>query len=483
MFQSFEILICESNCWQKLSRPLSADLTKALTCRVASNLARGYKPSRPASVDPPKQQSAEREAGDGTSQSKDGRVKHKQRVAAAASAGERLLDNIRAASLVRAQQEGRGVWSRGVGDSGVVHGQAEEKSKEGEGKAQRGTIAVMSGAEERGRERLLRMRCSETRGEKEVHASATVLLRVGSSSSEVKIQQQLGPAIAALATTDARLLSGHAVVSVLLDMIRDKPIFSIQIDCLDALKELVRWSEESCAEVLNHNGLSVLLGLRSSASLRVRALSVQVLSVLLLNPKKLSILNKSDVFTDDVLRGLCAYVKQRCAGLLNAADAAQVSFEAAILIRKLTDAGLRQGLMWECLRDAVVVKKTVQQQLQGDGTEAILAANRQSTTTRSCEETILDPIEEQQRPKYDPGSQTWRNIHDVPPEKLWMSDVPSISSENMKNGVCCLIDILMEGKELSGSMEHAGLQDDRQRESYSICILVSLSPFQLCFMF
>ena len=118
---------------------------------------------------------------------------------------------------------------------------------------------------------------------------------------------------------------------------------------LRALVELVRWSEESCSELLAHDGIGTLLSLYTSASLRVRALAVEVLALLLLNPKHFATLSSMDAYEDRVLRGLCAYVRHGCSGAQKC-GVDDVRCASASLIRKLSEGGAGRGLLWACMR-------------------------------------------------------------------------------------------------------------------------------------
>lgn len=166
--------------------------------------------------------------------------------------------------------------------------------------------------------RLSSQQHARKRAVQEVHASANFLLSTSASSNVLEIQELTAPALAALATTDATILSRHGSVKAILDMMKDQPNVSMPV-----------------------------LGARA----------VHVLSLLLLNPTNFSNLNNMDSYSDEILRGLCAYVEDKYAQHTSPSDASvapasasQLSCEAALLIRRLTEAASVRGLSWECLR-------------------------------------------------------------------------------------------------------------------------------------
>ena len=315
---------------ESLSQPLRAAIAAALPLRLTNDLSKG--------AHAPALQASPEEEGPATSPSRVcGRAGHRQRALAASRAGMLAL---RHAKRERALREGLS-----PPPSPDLEKEAEDDAREKDGA--RGGMSGIEVREREARQRQLKARVG--RDAKGVSASANVLFGMTASSKVLQIRELMGPAVAALATTDARQLSAHSAVEVLLEMIANNAQVTIQSDCLDALVELVRWSEESCSELLAHDGIGTLLSLYTSASLRVRALAVEVLALLLLNPKNFATLNSMDAYEDRVLRGLCAYVRHGCSGAQKC-GADDVRCAAASLIRKLSEGGAGRGLLWACMR-------------------------------------------------------------------------------------------------------------------------------------
>ena len=215
----------------------------------------------------------------------------------------------------------------------------------------------------------------------------------------------------------SRLLSEHSAVGVVLEMLKNNHSLSIQEDCLDALAELVRWSEQSCADLVQHNGIQVLLGMRKSASIRGRLQAISVLSLLLLNPKKFNYCEDIDFITDEILLGLCAFVDQPTT-LANSASTEEVSFQAATLIRRLTELSSSKGLIWECLRPSFAARPQSGERSRGRSTADTMAGTEPSAGVSEGKQSAVECGAQ----GLDCDSSTWRAIEDVPVHKRWLSE-------------------------------------------------------------
>jgi CRP-like cAMP-binding protein len=332
--------MASSHLGQPLSRPINQTLSKALSCKLSNHLARGYVKPPPAPLDRPTI---------GPFRDLQARLSSKQQGALAAKAAAQALHAAKSATLREKARRTFGVPMSNECAANAQDAPGEESQDSDDEMLKQPLLSAM---EEREQARRRQTPRGLVRSSREVHEAAQQLVSSSAISHSLKIRKQAPPAIAALASTDACLLSDHGAVNVLLDMLRHNPNLSIQADCLDALYELVRWDQDACIVLVEQQGISLLLDLGSSASLRVRAQAVQVLSLVLLNPKKFPKLKLDDFsYSDEILRGLCHYVEQPCSSQ-HAVGVEQVSYQAASLIRQLSQALSARGRSWECMSTA-----------------------------------------------------------------------------------------------------------------------------------
>ena len=340
--------MASSHLGQPLSRPINQTLSKALSCKLSNDLSRGYVKPPTAPPDRPTI---------GPSRDLQERISSKQQGALAAKAAAQALHAAKSASLREKERRTFGVPMSNECGANAQDAQGEDSQDSDD---ERLKPSLLSAMEEREQARRRQTPRALVRSSREVHEAAQQLVSSSAISFSLKIRKQAPPAIAALASTDACLLSDHGAVNVLLDMLRHNPNLSIQADCLDALYELVRWDQVACIVLVEQQGISLLLDLGASASLRVRAQAVQVLSLVLLNPKKFPKLKLDDLsYSDEILRGLCHYVEQPCSSQ-HAVGVEEVSYQAASLIRQLSQAMSARGRSWECMSTAFSAPRIAQ---------------------------------------------------------------------------------------------------------------------------
>jgi CRP-like cAMP-binding protein len=458
---------------QPLTRPINQSLSKALSCKLSTDLARGYvkPPAPPAAV------SSMRPSGDGPKR----RVSQKQLGALAAQAGAQALVSAKIATLREKERRLYGVPISMAPDAACAAGDKDARAGDmTDSDDEKARPAPLSGMEEREQARRQRVPRGIVRSSKEVHESAEQLVSSSTISNLLKIRKLAAPAIAALASTDASLLSDHGAVEVLLDMLRQNPNLSIQADCLDALCECVRWNQDACVELVEQRGISLLLNLRASASLRVRGQAVQVLSLVLLNPKKFPKFNLDDsCFTDQILRGLCYYVEQPCS-TEHAAGVEQVSYEAASLIRRLSQTLSARGLTWECMRSTFspspILAPSIGVRGRGRSQEPHTAAASTCDTGGHVGGAALgtQAVSYKSLPSCDTVEENvaeWFTLEDVPEGKLWLSGalgVPahadaSVDAPAVCDGLNYLVEILA-----GGNGHTAAKMEDKLAETFTL---------------